>query len=160
MQDAALDALLTHAAGLIACVAELPEALFLRPMHAWSPRDVVAHLIGWNRATIDGCSALMRGELPAYFADSTADFATVNRRSVERYADTDRDRLLDELRVSLEELRRFLARLPAAAWGQDYGARSVASGPLLIRRQVELLADDYAAHHRELREWARTVAVL
>jgi hypothetical protein len=26
----------------------LPEALFLSSMNGWSPRDVVAHLIGWN----------------------------------------------------------------------------------------------------------------
>ena len=37
------------------CVAALPGERFLERMNGWSPRDVTAHLIGWNRYTVEGC---------------------------------------------------------------------------------------------------------
>jgi hypothetical protein len=34
------------------CIRSLQEDQFLRKLNHWSPRDIVAHLIGWNRALI------------------------------------------------------------------------------------------------------------
>jgi hypothetical protein len=34
---------------LAAAVRALPEERFLAPLRGWSARDIVAHLIGWNR---------------------------------------------------------------------------------------------------------------
>lgn len=45
------------------CVASLKEELFLKKLNHWSPRDVVAHLIGWNRYIIEGSNQIRRGEL-------------------------------------------------------------------------------------------------
>jgi len=50
-----------------ACIEALPEGAFLQKIDEWSPRDVLAHLIGWNRYTISGAEKIRKGELPFYF---------------------------------------------------------------------------------------------
>ncbi len=72
------------------CIISLPEALFLSPMSGWSPRDVVAHLIGWNRQMIDASAAILRGETPAYYADAPNDYRNINAGFVNQYASHDR----------------------------------------------------------------------
>ncbi len=51
------------------CVASLNEELFLKKLDSWSPRDIVAHLIGWNYYIIEGSKQIKRGELPFYDID-------------------------------------------------------------------------------------------
>ena len=58
------------------CIEALPEDLFLQPMNGWSVRDVVAHFIGWNRYTIEGCGDILRGVRPFYLDDDRNDFRT------------------------------------------------------------------------------------
>ncbi len=36
------------------CIGSLNEELFLKKFNGWSPRDILAHLIGWNRYIIGG----------------------------------------------------------------------------------------------------------
>ncbi|HEX6110213.1 MAG TPA: hypothetical protein VFZ02_12445 [Ktedonobacteraceae bacterium] len=66
-----------------ACVALLSAPLFLRQVTEWAPRDVVAHLIGWNHYTRTGCEQIRQGTLPFYFADAGDDFCHVNANSVQ-----------------------------------------------------------------------------
>ena len=35
---------------------------FLKPLGDWTPRDIAAHLLGWNRITLIGCGCLREGE--------------------------------------------------------------------------------------------------
>ena len=135
---------------------ELPQVLFLRKIHDWSPRDVLAHLIGWNRYTKEGCEQLRRGELPFYFGDSSNGFGTVHARSVQQYASTDRATLVPELRASLTELQQFLLMLQPDEWEADQGVRNRHNRPVTIKRQVEALAEDYEAHRREIVEWVQS----
>src|SRR5262245_52224247 len=41
-----------------ACMSMLAVPVFLRRATEWAPRDVVAHLIGWNRSTRTGCEQI------------------------------------------------------------------------------------------------------
>ena len=52
------------------CVDSIQREVFMRKLNDWSPRDVLAHLIGWNRYTIKGCEQIQRGDLPFYFCRS------------------------------------------------------------------------------------------
>lgn len=138
------------AARFAACIASLPEELFLAPIDAWTPRDVLAHLIGWNRLTVEGATLLMQGELPPYFADVGDDFAAVNAVSVRTYASRDRGELLAELDTSLEELRRFLGKLSPAEWevGVPYGRYRITVG-----NSVQGLTNDYVLHREQIERW-------
>ena len=79
------------------CVASLNKQFFLRRSDHWSPRDVVAHLIGWNRYTIEGSNQIRRGELPFYEIDPGEDCCKVNAVLILEYSSTDRQEMLAEL---------------------------------------------------------------
>lgn len=51
----------------------LPDEAFLAPLGDWTPRDVAAHFVGWNRITPSGSAELREGVLPFYFHDGTND---------------------------------------------------------------------------------------
>ena len=54
-----------------------PEDL-MRPLGDWTPRDILAHFVGWNRITLVGCAELCEGVEPFYFHDGTNDYRKVN----------------------------------------------------------------------------------
>jgi hypothetical protein len=62
----------------VASVTALDESLFRRDVNGWTPRDIVAHLIGWNRYKVLGAKQIMRGELPFYDVDPGPDYSKVN----------------------------------------------------------------------------------
>ncbi len=134
-----------------ACIASLPQELFLAPMDAWAPRDVLAHLIGWNRYTVEGSRMLLRGEMPPFYVDAGDDFAAVNAVSVLKYASRERRALLAELEASLQELEQYLRTLSEDEWeaGVEHGPHRVT-----IRNSVQALSADYANHRAQIERWA------
>lgn len=130
----------------------LPEAWFLERMNGWSPRDVVAHCVGWNRYTIQGTQEILRGVPIFYLEDEANDFSTVNQVSVERYSAVARDRLLSELDASFGELGAFLRRLSASQWDHDFGVRH--RGYILtVENNVDGLRQDYDKHRETIETW-------
>ncbi|MFQ6109997.1 MAG: ClbS/DfsB family four-helix bundle protein [Candidatus Aminicenantales bacterium] len=136
------------------CVASLNGELYLKKIDDWSPRDVVAHLVGWNRYIIEGSNQIQRGELPFYDIDPGEDYCKVNARLVQEYSSTDREELLDNLQASAQELMQFLRTLDPDEWGRDFGVRHKAS-VVTIRNTVDELIEDYDIHRERIEEWAR-----
>jgi hypothetical protein len=134
----------------------LPEAVFLHRFTEWAPRDVVAHLIGWNYLTREGIAGIRQGISPAYIEDYPNNFATANAASVATYAATERNVLLAELQRSADLLLADLHRLAPADWMHDFGARNPIGRPVFIQRQVDGLSDDYLAHAQEVEAWANS----
>ena len=134
--------------------ARLVEALdgktFLGPLGRWSARDVVAHLIGWNRYTVQGARQIVRGELPFYDVDPGEDYANVNRTHVREYPSRVRDELLAELRISARELSEALSALDSDTWNRDFGVRHKGQ-TVTIRSTVDDLIVDYAHHAEQIR---------
>ena len=83
-----------------ACINSLPETLFLKKLDDWAPRDILAHLIGWNRSTIEGCQQITKGETPSFFIDPGYDFSKFNAILVKEYNSEDRQELIEELEIS------------------------------------------------------------
>jgi hypothetical protein len=136
------------------CVAFLNEELYLKKHNQWSPRDVVAHLIGWNRYIIQGSDQIRKGELPFYDIDPGEDYSKVNAVLVLEYSSTDREEMLDELKVSAQELKEFLRSLDSGVWSRDYGVRH--NGAIItIQNTVDELIEDYDIHKERIKEWAR-----
>jgi hypothetical protein len=134
------------------CVASLNEEFFLKRSDHWSPRDVVAHLIGWNRYTIEGSNQIRRGELPFYEIDPGEDCCKVNAVLILEYSSTDRQEMLDELQVSYHELKRFIQSLDSSEWSRDYGVRH--KGAIItIQNTVDELIEDYDIHKERIKEW-------
>ena len=157
-QDSAaepLHALSASVAAFVKSIASLPERLFLTNIVNWTPRDVVAHLIGWNRYTREGCEQLRAGREPFYLSDADNDFRRVNAASVERYAGRDRQAMVRDLEVSFHELEQFLSGLDAGLWNADAGVR-FRGRPVTIRNTVRALGRDYDRHRQRLEQWAAT----
>jgi hypothetical protein len=129
-----------------------PDA-FLRPVTQWSPRDVTAHLIGWNTYTLAGCRDILRGVAPFYLADAAHDFRNVNAAAVQRYSSTDKDALLSQLRTSADALLGYLSTRSADDWGRDTGLREPDGRPLLARNDVVALIEEYIGHTQEVAAW-------
>ena len=135
-------------------VTSLREELFLKKIYDWSPRDIVAHLIGWNRYIIDGSKQIMRGEVPFYDIEPGEDYSKVNAVLVCEYSSRDKQELLDELKASTQELIQFLQLLDSSEWDSDYGVRH--QGAIItIRDTIDELIEDYDIHREQIKEWAK-----
>jgi len=134
------------------CVASLNEEFFLKRSDHWSPRDVVAHLIGWNRYTIEGSNQIRRGEVPFYEIDPGEDYSKVNAVLILEYSSTDKQEMLDELQVSYHELKRFIQSLDSSEWSRDYGVR-LKGAIITIQNTVDELIEDYDIHTERIKEW-------
>jgi Mycothiol maleylpyruvate isomerase N-terminal domain len=151
-RDQDLQALQSAFETFTACLSRLAVPVFLRPVTEWAPRDVVAHLIGWNHYTRTGCEQIRQGMLPFYFADAADDFRHVNATSVQTYASPEKHALIEELTASFQALLRFLICLPPEAWEADYGVR-YQGGPITIANTVDALSRDYLEHTKDIEKW-------
>lgn len=145
---------LGQAVGSIRGAAEaLSDDGFLGALGNWTPRDVVAHLIGWNRYCVRGAQQLLEGELPFYDVDPGEDYCNVNARLVAEYPSENRAELLAELERSSHELAEFLRSLSEEQWSGGTGV--VHDGEeLSIRQNVDWLVEDYHHHCGQIRDLA------
>lgn len=152
----ALDTFRASERDFVRRIVELPEELWLTKIVNWTPRDVVAHLIGWNILVREGCDLLRAGKAPAYLDDREHSYRHVNDASVKRHAAQDRWTLLAELETSFRDLERYLAALDPVIWDADTGVR-VAGRPVTIRNSVRVFGRDYDNHRRRLEEWQAAI---
>lgn len=138
----------------ISTIEDLPDSLFLKSMNGWSPRDVTAHLIGWNQLTIEGCDQITRGKRPNYFDDADNDYSNINAQSVKTYASKNKVNLLVELEDSFKDLKSFLRSLSYQNWVKDYGVR-YADWVITVHNTVLALREDYQSHQQEIETWAK-----
>ncbi len=138
------------------CVHSLDEEFFLARLAGWSPRDIVAHLVGWNRSVIRGCAQIQRGELPFYDVDPGEDYSKVNAELVASYPSADRSEMLAELRTSADELRIYLRSVDPGVWSRDFGVRHDGE-TVVIEGTIGELIDDYGHHRKQIEEWVRAL---
>lgn len=136
------------------CIKSLPDTLFLKKIDDWAPRDVTAHLIGWNRYTVEGGQQLMRGETPFYFFDPGDNFSKINAVLVQKYSSRDRDELIRQMETSAEELKQFILFLVPTDWNTDYGVRWQ-GGAVTVKNTVDALIRDYDSHRHQIEEWEK-----
>ena len=122
-------------------------------MDNWAPRDITAHLIGWNIIIIKGCQQLINGELPFYFSDPGDDFYKINALLVQEHNTKDKKELLSQLDDSLETLRHFLTAINTIDWETDFGI-TYKGYTITIKNSVEALIDDYINHRQQIEKWA------
>jgi len=131
----------------------LPDDLFLTKIDDWTPRDVVAHLVGWNRRMIQACQAILAGRTPDYYADAPNDYRTINAEYVARFASPSKETLLGELGAGLKELVEFAAALDPAEWEASHAVRHYRGALATVASTLATLAGDYSEHARQIREW-------
>ncbi len=134
----------------IETVCELPAEEFLRPLGGWTPRDIVAHFIGWNRITLVGCGQVREGSEPFYFHDGTNDYRKVNAGFFQRYNSTDRETLLRDMSATMNALAGYLQTIGEDEWEADTGVVHYRGGSATVARCVDSLIRDYHKHRAEI----------
>jgi hypothetical protein len=125
------------------------EAL-LASLGDWTPRDIAAHFIGWNRITLAGCSALREGAEPFYFHDGTNDYRKVNAKFLKQFPSTDLEELLKDIAATKDALVAYLKTIDEAEWELDTGVVHYRGNPATVARCVDSLIRDYRKHRQEI----------
>ena len=136
-------------------IMELDPAAFHEKLGGWTPRDIVAHLVGWNAYVVEGSRQLQRGELPFYDRDPGDNYEKVNAELIRQHASTDRDTLVLALESSANALAAFLRELDDGAWERDFGVQHE-NETLTVRGTVNDLIHDYDHHRRQIETWSGT----
>jgi hypothetical protein len=125
---------------------------FLHAVDGRTPRDIVAHLIGWNYHAIEASQYIRRGEMPPSLVDPGPDFSTVNGASMARFASRDRTELLGQLRESADAYDAMLRALPEAEWDDHHGVQRgtwrVTNGSF-----AEVMIGEFDHHRAEIAGW-------
>ena len=133
-------------------ILKMPQEVCLVSMGEWTPRDILAHLIGWNRYTITACRKIRMGELPSKIAGNETDYGIVDPESVRLYDSTDCEMLLDEIETSYQSLENFLVFMKPEDWDRDFGVR-VGEESITIASVVQALTENYKHHLNQLVTW-------
>ena len=149
-RDKQLGNLVTAYSAFAETLSNLAPENFLASLGDWTPRDIAAHFVGWNRITLVGCSELREGVEPFYFYDGTNDYRKVNVRFFEQFASVDRDELLREIAVTKDALVAYLKTIPESDWELDTGIVHYRGNPATIARCVDSLIRDYRKHKQEI----------
>jgi hypothetical protein len=137
-------------ANFVLLVRSMTPEQFLRRSQGWAARDVVAHLIGWNRNILLGCEDIRAGRAPFYHSGAINDYQTFNAEFTAQYDSTSGDFLLAELAVASRALRAYLEGITEEDWGRDFGAQHYRGGPATIDRCAESITREYQEHGREI----------
>ena len=149
-RDKQLSDLQTAYAGYMNTLQELPPENFLASLGDWTPRDIAAHFVGWNRITLAGCSALREGAEPFYFHDGTNDYRKVNGKFIAQFPSIDRIELMNEISSTYDVLVEYLRSIPESEWELDTGIVHYRGNPATIARCVDSLIRDYGKHRQEI----------
>ena len=135
------------------CVLSVPETLFLTSMNGWSPRDVVAHLIGWNRQMVAASQQVLRGETPQYYADAPYDYQHINAGFVARFASQSKAELLSELNASLQAFEQYIFSLDENELSASHGVVHYCGRQATLAGIIASLTGDYQHHQEQISEW-------
>ncbi len=138
------------------CIVSLDEEIFLQKFNDWTPRDILVHLIGWNRYVIEGGKELLRGELPFYDIDPGDNYSKVNAVLIREYSSTIKEKLLTDLRQSARELKEFLRSVDPSSWDRDHGVRH-AGHTITVKNTMDELIATYDHHREQIERCARAV---
>ena len=134
-------------------ILSLSNEQFLSSMNGWSPRDVVAHLIGWNSLMVEASLSILAGKSPSYYDDTPNDYSNINSGFTKRYSSQSKQELLAELKSSMEGFEAFALALPDEELAAHHGVRHYSGSPATVSKIIASLASDYQYHTRQIREW-------
>ncbi|CAG1013348.1 hypothetical protein ANAEL_04676 [Anaerolineales bacterium] len=134
-------------------ILSLSDEQFLSPMDDWSPRDVVAHLVGWNNFMIESSQSIFAGKPPSYYDDAPNDYSNINSGFVQKHSSRSKQELLVELESSMQKFESFISSLPAEELTASHGVLHYSGSPASVTRIINSLAGDYKHHTRQIVEW-------
>jgi len=132
---------------LLAILEMIPSGSEIYP--TWKLKELLAHLAGWDFANLEAAQAVLRGELPAFYAYHGRDWQTYNAQLVAQYRRDDFVELLSSVRDSHHNLIDFLQTIPAAEFDKDRGVR-FRGYKVTIARLLQAETEDEKTHHQQI----------
>ena len=142
----------------VGLILSLSSEQFLSSMDGWCPRDVIAHLIGWNNLMIEASRSILAGKPPAYYDDASNDYSNINSVFTTRYSSRSKQELLAELKSSMAGFETFVLALPDRELLANHGVSHHQGGPATVSKIITSLAGDYSYHAQQIREWQNKIA--
>jgi hypothetical protein len=115
-----------------------PDCLDVVYLGAWSIKDLVAHLVGWDETNLEAIQEILGGKVPSFFQYSDRDWQGYNQVLVSRHRVEPFSRLLAAADESHRKLVASLESLPADAL---VGARVQRQNKLTITIPILLRAE-------------------
>lgn len=135
------------------CIQSLDDESILSKLNNWSPRDIVAHLIGWNYHFVKGLAQIRNGKLPFYDVDPGENYCNVNAEIIQRITSTKKEELLAELELSADGLKHYIETLSSEDYSRDFGVRHN-DEVVTIGDTFNELIDDYTHHKSQIEAWS------
>lgn len=120
---------------------------------AWSIKDLLAHLIGWDYANLAAAKDIQAGKLPEFYARYDKDWKTYNAELVAQYKRDDFEELLALVHDSHRRLIEYLEAIPAEAFERDFGVRSGRGTRVTIARLLQAEWQDEQEHLRQIQDF-------
>jgi hypothetical protein len=150
--DAQIEELERAVEDFVEVLSTIDEKRLQESLGRWTARDVIAHLVGWNRYTLEGCRELREGRLPFYDVDPGENYSKINAVLVREISSEKKDDLLRDLRTSSVKLKDYLRALPPEEFERDFGVRHQGK-TVTIRNSVDELIEDYVHHRLQIEDW-------
>ena len=140
---------LLHAASQLSL--EARDTVFLG---AWSVKDLIAHLVGWDFTNLAAAKDIQAGKLPEFYAHYDKDWKTFNASLVAKYKRDGFEELLALSRDSQGQLIDYLETLPAEAFEKDFGVRTGRNYKVTIVRLLQAELKDGQEHLKQIQDFA------
>jgi hypothetical protein len=118
----------------------------------WSIKDLLAHLIGWDKTTLRAVKSVLKGELPSFYKYHDHDWQTYNARLVKKHKRESVAELLAEARESQAALLKFLQTVPPEQFNKDFGVR-FRGYRVTIQRLLEADIEDDQIHLKQITDF-------
>lgn len=119
---------------------------------AWSVRDLLAHLVGWDLANLAAADEVLAGQLPAFYAYHDRDWQTFNARLVAEHKRAGWTDMVATVEGSHRALVERVRAIPAEELDRDKGVR-FRGWKVTIARLLQAEAGDEKQHAAQIREF-------
>jgi hypothetical protein len=119
---------------------------------AWSIKDLLAHLVGWDFANIEAVKDIRAGQLPRVFEHWNPDWAKYNAELVRRHKRDNWAELLDSIQQSHDALIEMIRTVPAEDIEKDFGIRSSSGRNVTVEWFLQFEIEDEGRHYQQIRD--------
>jgi hypothetical protein len=118
----------------------------------WSIKDLVAHLIGWDKTNLEAVKSVRDGQVPAFYEHRDPDWRAYNAILVKKYKKDIIQELLAAAKASQQRLITFLQSIPPEHFNMDFGVR-FRGYKVTIQRLLEAETKDEQIHYKQITDY-------
>ena len=118
----------------------------------WSIKDLVAHLIGWDKTNLQAVKSVLNGQVPSFYEHRDPDWRTYNAMLVKKYMKGSTQELIATAKRSQERLLQLLQTIPPEHLNEDFGVR-FRGYKVTIQRLLEAETEDEQIHYKQITDY-------